>query len=147
MMRYMLYESEQGNTRLSREIEFMKGYIDLMKLRLSDRVRLMVSFPENYEDQDLPPLLFIPFIENAFKHGVSAAGGSFIDIALGVEGGMITLIANNSISSRESGGPRVDSGIGLDNVRKRLALLYPGRHDLRIDHQEKIYSVKLTVRQ
>lgn len=147
MMRYMLYESEQGNTRLSREIEFMKGYIDLMKLRLSDRVSLMVSFPDEYEDQDLPPLLFIPFIENAFKHGVSSAGSSFIDIALGVEDGMITFFANNSISRRESGGPQVDSGIGLDNVRKRLALLYPGRHDLRIDHKEKIYSVKLTVRQ
>jgi two-component system, LytTR family, sensor kinase len=136
MMRYMLYESEQGNTRLSREIEFMKGYIDLMKLRLSDRVRLTVSFPEDYADQDVPPLLFIPFIENAFKHGVSAAGSSFIDIALGVEDGMITFIAANSISGRDPDGPQVASGIGLDNVRKRLALLYPGRHDLRIDRQE-----------
>lgn len=146
MMRYMLYESEQGNTRLSREIEFMKGYIDLMKLRLSDRVRLAVSFPEKYEDQDLPPLLFIPFIENAFKHGVSSVESSFVDIALGVEDGMITFLATNSISRRESDGPQVDSGIGLDNVRKRLALLYPGRHDLRIDHQEKIFTVQLTVR-
>jgi hypothetical protein len=146
MMRYMLYESEQGNTRLSNEIEFMKGYIDLMKLRLSDRVKLTVSFPEDYADQDVPPLLFIPFIENAFKHGVSAVGNSFIDIALGVEDGMITFIAANSIGGRASDGPQVASGIGLDNVRKRLALLYPGRHDLRIDRQESVYTVKLTVR-
>ena len=146
MMRYMLYESEQGNTRLSNEIAFMKGYIDLMKLRLSDRVKLTVSFPEDYEDQDVPPLLFIPFIENAFKHGVSAVGNSFIDIALGVEEGMITFIAANSIGGRVSDGPQVASGIGLDNVRKRLALLYPGRHDLRIDRQESVFTVKLTIR-
>ncbi len=146
MMRYMLYESEQGNTRLSNEIEFMKGYIDLMKLRLSDRVRLSVSFPEDYVDQDLPPLLFIPFIENAFKHGVSAVGSSFIDIALGVEDGLITFIAANSVTRGSSDGPQVASGIGLDNVRKRLALLYPGRHDLRIDNQESVFTVKLTVR-
>jgi LytS/YehU family sensor histidine kinase len=124
----------------------MKGYIDLMKLRLSDRVKLTVSFPEDYEDQDVPPLLFIPFIENAFKHGVSAAGNSFIDIALGVEEGMITFIAANSIGGRVSDGPQVASGIGLDNVRKRLALLYPGRHDLRIDRQESVFTVKLTIR-
>jgi LytS/YehU family sensor histidine kinase len=142
----MLYESEQGNTRLSREIEFMKGYIDLMKLRLSDRVRLTVTFPEEYVDQDLPPLLFIPFIENAFKHGVSTVGSSFIDIALGVEGELITFLSTNSICHSESDGPQQASGIGLDNVRKRLALLYPGRHDLRIDHQEKVFTVKLTVR-
>ncbi len=146
MMRYMLYESEQGNTRLSREIEFMKSYIDLMKLRLSDRVRLTVTFPEEYVDQDLPPLLFIPFIENAFKHGVSTVGSSFIDIALGVEGELITFLSTNSICHSESDGPQQASGIGLDNVRKRLALLYPGRHDLRIDHQEKVFTVKLTVR-
>lgn len=146
MMRYMLYESEQGNTRLSNEIDFMKGYIDLMKLRLNERVRLSVSFPEDYVDQDLPPLLFIPFIENAFKHGVSAVGTSFIDIALGVEDGLITFIASNSVVGKSSDGPQVASGIGLDNVRKRLALLYPGRHDLRIDNQESVFTVKLTVR-
>ncbi len=146
MMRYMLYESEQGNTRLSNEIAFMRGYIDLMKLRISDRVKLTVSFPEDYVDQDLPPLLFIPFIENAFKHGVSTMGNSFIDIALGVEDGLITFIAANSINRKGSDGPQVASGIGLDNVRKRLALLYPGRHDLRIDSQETVFTVKLTVR-
>ena len=146
MMRYMLYESEQGNTRLSHEIEFMKGYIDLMKLRLSDRVRLTVSFPEEYEDQDLPPLLFIPFIENAFKHGVSNMGNSFIDIALRAEDGEITFLTANSISRPGAEAPRPASGIGLDNVRKRLSLLYPGRHELRISDQESIFTVVLTIR-
>ena len=73
-------------------------------------------------------------------------GSSFIDIALGVEDGMITFISANSVSGKNSDGPQVASGIGLDNVRKRLALLYPGRHDLRIDNQETVFTVKLTVR-
>jgi hypothetical protein len=146
MMRYMLYESEQGNTRLSHEIGFMQGYIDLMKLRMSDRVRLTVDFPTEYQDQDLPPLLFIPFIENAFKHGVSNRANSFIEISLRVEGDRVTFRAVNSIAPAGADAPRPASGIGLDNVRKRLALLYPGRHELRIDAGEKVFTVELTLK-
>jgi len=145
MMRYMLYESEQGNTRLSHEIGFMKGYVDLMKLRMSDRVRLTVAFPEKYEDQDIPPLLFVPFIENAFKHGVSTAGKSFIDISLIAVGKEIFFRASNSITRLSADAPRAASGIGLDNVRKRLALLYPGRHELKIDEQEDVFTVELRI--
>ena len=145
MMRYMLYESEQGNTRLSHEIGFMKGYIDLMKLRMSDRVRLTVALPEKYEDQDIPPLLFVPFIENAFKHGVSTAGNSFIDISLIAVGKEIFFRASNSITRLSADAPRAASGIGLDNVRKRLALLYPGRHELKIDEQEDVFTVELRI--
>ncbi len=146
MMRYMLYESEQGNTRLSHEIEFMKGYIDLMKLRMSDRVRLTVNWPPEYEDIDLPPLLFIPFIENAFKHGVSYQGNSFIEISLRQERDLITFIARNSLNAANAGGPQAASGIGLENVRKRLALLYAGRHELKIDERDSVFSIELTIK-
>src|SRR4030042_908038 len=71
MMRYLLYESEQGETSLSSEIDFMNNYIDLMRLRMSDKVKLDVNFPTKFENITIPPLLFIPIIENAFKHGVS----------------------------------------------------------------------------
>lgn len=145
MMRYMLYESEQGNTRLSHEIVFMKGYIDLMKLRMSERVRLTVDFPEEYQDQDIPPLLFIPFIENAFKHGVSNRAKSFIEISLRVEGDRIVFRAANSIASAGADAPQPGSGIGLDNVRKRLALLYQGRHELKIDAGESVFTAELTL--
>lgn len=80
LMRYLLYESEQGNTMLSREIDFMKNYIDLMKLRLSNKITLNVTLPEGFKDIEIPPLLFIPFIENAFKHGTSLQGNSIITI-------------------------------------------------------------------
>ncbi len=146
MMRYMLYESEQGNTRLSHEIEFMNGYIDLMKLRMSDRVRLSVDWPSEYEDHDLPPLLFIPFIENAFKHGVSYQGKSFIEISLRSEADHITFTVRNSISGANGSAPRVASGIGLENVRKRLALLYPDRHELLIGEQDSVFSIKLAIK-
>jgi len=146
MMRYMLYESEQGNTKLSHEIEFMNGYIDLMKLRMSDRVKLTVSWPAEYEDLDLPPLLFIPFIENAFKHGVSYQGNSFIDISLKSDGGLISFTARNSISRSVGSAPQAASGIGLENVRKRLALLFPGRHELMIDDGESVFTAELTLK-
>jgi hypothetical protein len=145
MMRYMLYESEQGNTRLSHEIEFMKGYIDLMRLRMSDRVKLTVDFPEEYVDHDLPPLLFIPFIENAFKYGVSNKGNAFIDISLKSDDGMIFFTARNSISRSGGNAPQAASGIGLENVRKRLALLYPGHHEMKIEERDSVFSVELTI--
>jgi hypothetical protein len=145
MMRYMLYESEQGNTKLSRELDFMKVYIDLMKLRISDKVKLTVDFPEKYDDIDMPPLLFIPFIENAFKHGVSFRKDAFIRIGLFREGDHIRFTAANSINQVKNGAPEADSGIGLENVRKRLALLYPGRHELNINDDGTVYSVELRI--
>ncbi len=145
MMRYMLYESEQGNTRLSNEVEFMKSYIDLMRLRMSDRVKLLVDFPSEYEDHDLPPLLFIPFIENAFKYGVSNKGNSFIDLYLRSAADQIIFRARNSIFRHSSDAPQAASGIGLGNVRKRLALLYPGRYKLLIDEKDSVFNVELTI--
>jgi len=145
MMRYMLYESEHGNTRLSHEIEFMKGYIDLMKLRMTKRVKLEVDFPDSYEDHDLPPLLFIPFIENAFKHGVSYQGTSFIEISLKSDSHQIAFTTRNSIGNVNGNGSGTASGIGLDNVRKRLALLYPGRHVLKTGAEGTVFTAELVI--
>ena len=145
MMRYLLYESESGNTRLSRELEFMTGYIDLMKLRISNRVTLNVDFPTEYEDIEIPPLLFIPFIENAFKHGMSYQGKAFIDIVLKAERERITFIARNSVATVNHKAPQAESGIGLDNVRKRLALLFPGRYELIMEERDSVYSVELSL--
>jgi two-component system LytT family sensor kinase len=145
MMRYMLYESEQGNTKLSRELDFMKVYIDLMKLRINDKVKLTVDFPEKYDDIDIPPLLFIPFIENAFKHGVSFRKNAFIRIGLFREGDHIRFTTVNSFNSVKNGALEADSGIGLENVRKRLALLYPGSHELNITSDGTVYNVELKI--
>ena len=123
----------------------MKVYIDLMKLRISDKVKLTLDFPEKYDDIDIPPLLFIPFIENAFKHGVSFRKNAFISIGLFREGNHIRFTIANSFNQVKNGGPEADLGIGLENVRKRLALLYPGRHELNINDDGTVYNVELKI--
>jgi two-component system LytT family sensor kinase len=141
LMRYLLYESELGNTRLSREIDFMKNYIDLMKLRLSNKITLNVTLPEDYKDLEIPPLLFIPFIENAFKHGTSFHGNSIITISMMITEKSIIFRTQNSIGLGGEEVPVTDSGIGLDNVRKRLNLLFPKSHKLDIEEKVNLFSV------
>ncbi len=147
LMRYLLYESELGDVKLSGEIAFMSNYIDLMKLRMSDKVNLIVSFPEQYNDINIPPLLFIPFIENAFKHGISYHGNSFIKIDMEMRGKSLIFMCENSITKASEENNRKNGGIGLENVRKRLDLLFQGRHDLRITTTNKTFQVFLDIKQ
>jgi sensor histidine kinase YesM len=145
-MRYLLYDSEQGLSQLSSEIDFMNNYIDLMRLRMSDKVKLQVHFPSKYENAAIPPLLFVPFIENAFKHGISYREKSFIAISMEVGKEWITFTCRNSIVKpvEETGTER--SGIGLENVSKRLNLLYAGKHELTIDKSNATFHVILKIR-
>lgn len=143
LMRYLLYDSEKGDTKLSSEIGFMKNYIELMKLRLSEKVSLTFSFPEKFKDISFPPLLFISFIENAFKHGVSYRDSSFIYIELSLQGDSIHFICNNSMGRKSEGSN--ESGIGLENIKKRLALLFPEKHRLTIIQTEKSFEVDLVI--
>jgi len=144
MMRYLLYDSENGNTRLSNEIDFMNNYIDLMKLRMTNKISLNIAFPDKYDDRSIPPLIFIPFIENAFKHGISHRERSFIDIQMASEKDVITFRCANSLIKKEEGEPG-QSGIGLENVKKRLTLLFPGKHDLKINKTDKEFEVLLKI--
>ncbi len=146
LMRYLLYESEHGQTNLGNEIGFMNNYVDLMKLRLSNKVELQVDLPQMELNLEIPPLLFIPFIENAFKHGISYRGKSFIHIALSVNNNKITFICNNSLVQQTEMNPGENhSGIGLENVKKRLNLLYPDKHVLKIEKTGSAYMVSLEI--
>ena len=145
LMRYLLYETEKGDKLLSEEIEFMRTYIELMKLRISDKVSVTISFPENYADIEIPPLLFLPFIENAFKHGISYRSPSFVSVILKVFQGMIIFKCSNSLVSRGENVLQQDSGIGLENVKKRLALLFPGKHDLSVKETGTTFDVVLQI--
>ena len=145
LMRYLLYDSEHGNTKLSNEIDFMNNYIDLMKLRMSSKISFIVSFPEKYEDINIAPLIFIPFIENAFKHGISYREKSFIDISMTIEKDLLKFrCANSLVKTREANGSD-HSGIGLDNVTKRLNLLFPGKHDIKINKSDTEFEVLLRI--
>ena len=145
LMRYLLYDSEHGNTMLSNEIDFMNNYIDLMKLRMSNKISLSVSFPEKYDDVNIPPLIFIPFIENAFKHGISYREKSFINISMTTTKESISFrCANSIIKTREENEPG-HSGIGLENVTKRLNLLFPGKHDIKINKSDTEFEILLKI--
>jgi len=145
LMRYLLYESEHGETQMSHEIDFMNNYIDLMRLRLNSKVALQIDLPSDFSDFTIPPLLFVPFIENAFKHGVSYRDRSFIIIRMTIEEDEISFIAENSIGSAVQTEEINHSGIGLENVRKRLALLFPGKHKLKIESKETVFRVELSI--
>ncbi len=143
LMRYLIYESERGQSKLSDEVVFMENYIDLMRLRLSGKVDLKVSFPKDCKDLSIPPLLFISFIENAFKHGVSYREKSFINISMAIDEKQIHFITVNSIGASSSPDDSQYGGIGLGNVKKRLALLYPEKHKLIVQKTEDKFVVHL----
>jgi two-component system LytT family sensor kinase len=145
LMRYLLYDSEHGNTKLSNEIDFMNNYIDLMKLRMSSKISLTISFPEKYDDINIPPLIFIPFIENAFKHGISYREKSFIDISMTTQKDSISFRCANSILKTREEEESDHSGIGLENVNKRLNLLFPGRHEIKINKSDTEFEVLLQI--
>ncbi len=145
LMRYLLYESEHGNTKLSSEIEFMSNYLDLMKLRMTEKIDLQVSFPEDYKDINIPPLLFIPFIENAFKHGISYREKSFIRISIEVTGDSINFQCINSVIAKSEETTDKHSGIGLENAKKRLNLLFPARHALKVKESDSEFEVDLKI--
>lgn len=145
LMRYLLYESEGGKTMMSHEIDFMTNYVDLMKLRINPKVKLSIDFPKNFKDFLVPPLLFVAFIENAFKHGINSRRESFISIRMKLENNQIYFYAENSIGQSS----RVDdlqySGIGLENVKKRLSLLFPARYNLKIRNNEITFRIDLHI--
>lgn len=122
LMRYVLYQSDDKNVPLQDEIEFLKNYAELMRIRFAGHVDIQTNFQDSGSGAKLPPLLLVPLIENAFKHGVDAMQQSFIHIELKEIDGWIELFVKNSYfpksESDESG-----SGIGLDNLNKRLELL------------------------
>ncbi|MPR34988.1 sensor histidine kinase [Salmonirosea aquatica] len=146
MMRYVLYESQQGTVQLSQEIAFAQDYIKLMQLRLTDKVTVQLTPPEPMHDVPIAPMLFLPFIENAFKHGVSATQPSRIEIIIRQEGAKIHVeVCNTLFTDKKSTNLEESNGIGLVNTRRRLDLLYPGRYELDVkeNQTEKEYKVHL----
>ncbi|HTE00409.1 MAG TPA: histidine kinase [Mucilaginibacter sp.] len=147
MMRYLLYDTQQGHTLLSQEIAFVKDYISLMQLRLTDVVKVTFNSPANLNDLPIAPMIFVPFVENAFKHGVSATLQSNIDINIEQTGKTLNLTVKNSIINDNSVSLDTNSGIGLVNTRRRLDLLYPGKYRLDITelNANNEYTVHLTL--
>ncbi len=143
LMRHLLYESQGEKTSLKKEIEFIKSYVNLMKLRFSDKVKISVVVPDLIPEKDIPPLLFTSVIENAFKHGVSYSSASFINIKISTpENKLQVMIANSKTAQNDEND---ENGIGLENTRKRLELIYPGKFDFRIVDNEKDFTVIISI--
>jgi hypothetical protein len=148
MMRFMLQENMQEKISLIREIDYLNNYISLQKLRTDSNP--IVKIEAHIEPQghivQISPMLLIPFVENAFKHGISLREPSHIRVTLDMKDQMLYFDVNNSKHIKPENDPEKDkSGIGLQNVRQRLELLYPNRHELMIRETGKEFFVHLTI--
>jgi len=146
MMRYLLYETAQNETSLVEELKFLKDHIELMQLRLHVNNQVIYKEPVLSHDYKIAPMLLLPFVENAFKHGISATKASEIRIEVSVKDQTLHLKVSNTLQEKTSN-PLEESGIGLQNTKRRLNLLYPGRHLLTINKiaNDTIYQVDLTL--
>ena len=142
LMRYVLYEASNRTILLSREIQFLDNYIALMKLRYTGRVRIECCMPDEVPEVQIPPLLFISFVENAFKHGVSYQEESFIRVFMSVEDGRLAFRCSNSNHGRSV---EQHHGIGLENIRKRLRLLFGQDYTLSINERDDSFNVLLII--
>ena len=143
LMRHFMQNSDQKQISLAEEVDFLQQYISLMQLRLTDKTTVQVDFPKQVPQLTIAPLLFISLVENAFKHGVSATTTTTLSFSLKVEGNTVIFRSENTkIPTQES---LYSSGIGIDNLKKRLTLLYPERHQYTIEEKEGKYIAQLTI--
>lgn len=146
LMRYMLHDGSSQLVPLASEVSFLSDYVALMRIRYTDAVSIRLSMPADTDGVSVPPLLFINVVENAFKHGVSYASDSFVDIRLSLSPSRDCLdfcCVNSLAPVRQADGPH---GIGLANTRKRLDLLCHGRYQLSEVKLDDRYVVSLTIR-
>lgn len=144
LMRYILYESSRDLIPVDKEAEFLRQYISLMRIRFSSNLEIKTNLDEDIHGAEVPPLLLITFVENAFKHGISYKKPSFIHINLTVDEGRLTFTCVNSVQD-ESKKAEEASGIGLENISKRLQLLYAENHTLDIQKVDDTFQVKLII--
>lgn len=147
MMRYMLYECNEKQVPLRKEVNYLRNYLDLERLRQSDGIDIHFEVRGQVSEQMIAPLLFIPFLENSFKHGLNnQIMQGFVRIKMQVEAQNVKFYIENSKGvALPRPNARPSGGIGLVNVRRRLDLLYPGRYQLRIADHPNTYAVELNL--
>ncbi|MEJ8803245.1 sensor histidine kinase [Pontibacter sp. H249] len=146
LMRYTLHDSNLPLVELEKDIKHMEDYIALQMLRLPDKgVDIKLEKKGDWERVQVPPMLLITLVENAFKHGISYQQPSFIHMELDVQGKELNFSVKNSMHRREESMPENASGIGLENMRRRLALLYPNRHELHTQEKEHTFLTQLHI--
>jgi LytS/YehU family sensor histidine kinase len=144
LMRHVIYNSDDEFILLSKEIEMVRNYIELQNLRTSENEKISMEVIGDIEEKKVAPLIFLPFVENSFKHGLkSGAENAFVKIKLEVTGNQLSFEIENSKGQSLETEHFENKGIGIENVKKRLDLIYPGTCSLNILNNEKTYKVHL----
>lgn len=148
LLRYVLYDNQEMFVPLQKEIDFIKNYIELMRIRVSAKVNIVTEFNIKPQSQTpIAPLIFISLIENAFKHGISPSGESFINISISEnDNEIICVIKNSNFPKTEK--DKSGSGIGLEQVRKRLEIIYQGNYkwECYLSDNGKIYNSSIVIK-
>jgi two-component system LytT family sensor kinase len=145
LMRYMLYESANAQIPLEKEIGYLKNYIELQKIRFEEDVEIRLNIEGQAAAHVIEPMLMIPFVENAFKHGVGLVHSPVIDILVNMTEKQLSFVVRNKITPEGSADKDDNSGIGLQNVRRRLELLYPDAHELKTGENEGWFEAHLSI--
>jgi LytS/YehU family sensor histidine kinase len=147
MMRYLLYETKNDVTDVQHELDFLCNYIDIMTLRLNKRTRVHVKLPTKLTEMSIAPMLLLPFVENAFKHGVDDVRPGLINVIIEQNNNGIRLHVENDIFRSNKTEETDEHGIGLVNTRRRLDLLYPGSSELKVRENSEMgkYQVNLEI--
>lgn len=140
MMRYILYEGNRPTIPLAQEADFLRHYVSLMRIRYPGEIRIDLSLPADCGEAEVPPLVFASSVENAFKHGISYEAESFVSIEVSCEDGRVVFRCSNSRHGAATGG-----GIGVDNVRKRLELLYDEDFTYTVEATESRYDIRMNL--
>jgi two-component system LytT family sensor kinase len=145
LIRYMLYETDSKQVAVTKEVEYLKNYINLQRLRYGDDIDIKVAIEGNDGGLTIEPMLLIPFVENAFKHGIGMVMDPTIEISLSYEENHLYFSVKNKIAPETQESKDFSSGIGLKNVRRRLELLYPGTHTLNIENNGTTFVANLSL--
>jgi sensor histidine kinase YesM len=146
LMRYMIYDSDVTEISLARELEHIENYLEVARLKFDKRenVDIVLRKEGEFPNHKIAPLLLVPFVENAFKHGIGSKGDGYIHMNVSMSDEVLNYWIENPILKKEEAWKK-HSGIGLDNVKKRLQMLYPGQHQLEISDSEGKFKVQLAV--
>ncbi|MNJ94029.1 Sensor histidine kinase YpdA [compost metagenome] len=147
LMRYMLYDNNAPQINLANEVEYLKNYINLQLLRFGDDIKINLYLSGDFERYTIAPMLLIPFVENAFKHGIGTLEDPIIDVLLSIpdDKDELYLVVVNGIAPQGISAQESSSGIGLANVRRRLELIYPDHHSFNITQTADTFTVKLQI--
>jgi len=145
IMRYMHYESKAEKVPLEKEIEYLDDYIELQRLRFTDPGYIDYTVKGELENHEIPPMLLLSFVENAFKHGKKRVSNPGIIIHIEASGKVLNFIVSNYIIEEQPKENPGHTGIGLKNIRRRLELLFPNCHDLTITAKDGRYTVNLNI--